>query len=303
MLVAARLVTEAQVGEALDKQKQRGRRLGEMLVELGYVTEAQMTEVLSNQLTLPWVNLYHVDFSRELLSLVSPEIAEKHGIVPIYVRHVRGQGDTLFVAMEDPLNLAALQDVADSSGMPVKPMVASPSDIRGAIRVYYLGLPPAAPEPEIEAGAIDFAEVVTTPLAAKPAPAAQPPVVQAAPEPAPEAAPEPGPTVKPSVEPAARPSLGFLTLTLLDGTEVRLPSRGGKKQVEKAERGLTTRDIIHALLAKKAGEDVSDVLPDDAVEGLLATLLSVLMRKGLLADWEFIDEWKKHRPQRTEKKR
>lgn len=302
MLVAAGLVTDAQVGEALAKQKEKGRRLGEMLVELGYVTEPQMTQVLSNQLTIPWVNLHHVDFSRELLDLVSPEIAEKHGVVPVYVRHVRRQGDTLFLAMEDPLSMAALQDVADGSGMPVRPMVASPSDIRNAIRVYYLGLPPAAPEPEpeLELDAGDIEDLDEAPVAVGPAPS-DPEPVEAAPEPA-EPEPEPSPIVKPSTEPSSRPNFGFLTLTLLDGTEVRLPSRGGQKQVAKVERGLTTRDIIHALLAKRAGEDVSEVLADDAVEGLLATLLSVLMRKGLLADWEFIDEWKKHRPTRAGKK-
>lgn len=141
MLVAAELVTEAQVKEALGAQKRTGQRLGETLVSMGYVTEGQMTQVLSNQLSIPWVNLYHVDFSRELLGLVPTEVAERNCLVPVYVRHVRRQGDTLYVAMEDPLNVAAMQEVADGSGLPVKPMVASPTDIRNAIRVYYLGLP------------------------------------------------------------------------------------------------------------------------------------------------------------------
>ena len=269
MLVSAGLVTEEQVGEALARQKKTGQRLGETLVAMGTVSEAQMTQVLSNQLSIPWVSLYHVDFSRELLERVPAELAEQYRIIPVYVRNVRRQGDTLYVAMDDPLNLDALQQVADRSGLPVKPMVAAPSDIENAIRVYYLGLPP---------------------LAIPESPAKK---TEAAPEKPPPKKAEP-PAAKPSQPPP--PKTGgprFLTLTLLDGTQVRLPASGDKKPAPEApaERGLTTRDLIAALEARAAGEDVSDVLPDGAWEPLFAALLSLLMRKGLVADWEFVDEW------------
>ena len=269
MLVTAGLVTEEQVAEALARQKKTGQRLGETLVAMGTVSEAQMTQVLSNQLSIPWVNLYHVDFSRELLERVPAELAEQYRMIPVYVRNVRRQGDTLYVAMDDPLNLDALQQVADRSGLPVKPMVAAPSDIENAIRVYYLGLPPLA--------------------ATEPAKKAEPP---------PTKKPEP-PAAKPSSLPP--PKAGgprFRTLTLLDGTQVRLPASGDEQAPEPeapAERGLTTRDLIAALAARAAGEDVSDVLPDGAWEPLFAALLSVLMRKGLVADWEFVDEWNRLR--------
>ncbi|MCZ7686812.1 MAG: hypothetical protein M5U28_51935 [Sandaracinaceae bacterium] len=302
MLVAAGLVTEAQVTEALAHQKKTGERLGETLVTLGYVNEAQMTQVLSNQLSIPWVNLYHIDFSRELLEKVPADLAEEYRLIPVYVRHVRKQGDTLYVAMDDPLNLDALQKVADASGLPAKPMVASPGDIENAIRVYYLGLAPierkkpapaAKPPPEPRAGELATKELEQEEEEA-PAP---PPAAAAAPEP------EPAPVATPSQPPPPRPGgAAFLTLTLLDGTQVRLPSPGAKKKRKteeteepRAERGLTTRDLIHALAARAAGEDVSKVLPDDAWEPLFAALLSLLVKKGLIADWEFVDEWKKHR--------
>lgn len=276
MLVKAGMVSAEQVSAALAKQKATGQRLGATLVAMGFVTEAQMTQVLSNQLSIPWVNLYHVDFSRELLEKVPADVAEQHRLVPVYVRHVRRQGDTLYVAMDDPLNLDALQKVADCSGLPVKPMVAPPTDIVNAIRVYYLGLPPLAaepPDPEVTTEELD--EEIEDPEA----PAA------AAPE-APAAIPSQPP---PATERAKR--MRFLTLTLLDGTTVNLP--GAAKKTESAERSLTTRDLIHALEARAAGEDVSKVLPDEAWEPLFAALLAVLMRKGLVADWEFVDEWKK----------
>lgn len=331
MLVAAGMVTEAQVREALARQKETGARLGETLVALGYVSEPQMTQVLSNQLTIPWVNLYHVDFSRELLDLVPADVAETYCLIPVYIRHVRRQGDTLYVAMDDPLNVDALQRVADSAGLPVKPMVASPTDIRNAIRVYYLGLPPLDEEEADEVEALEALEEVEEAAEAPPAPEgpAEPkPEAAAAGEPA-AASEEPaeptaleapeapearedadeGPTATPSMPPPPRSGTGFLTLTLLDGTTVRLPSpgaaqRGPAQEAPKSapERGLTTRDLIHALRARAAGEDVGDVLPDDAWEPLFATLLSVLLRKGLVADWEFVDEWKKQTKKRGPKK-
>jgi type IV pilus assembly protein PilB len=276
MLVAAGMVNERQVQEALNRQKQTGKRLGELLVEMGYVTEVQVTQILSNQLSIPWVNLSHVDFSRELLDLVPAQVAERYCLVPVYVRQVRRQGQTLFVAMEDPTSMEAMQAAADCSGLPVKPMVAAPTDIRNAIRVYYLGLPPAARADSEPAEPIDLDQVIEEAESARDT-----------------IAPEPAAPVQPSTPPAAdrKKKARFLTLTLLDGTQVRLPGKGKKKAEPKtADGGLTTRDLINALRARAAGENVTAVLPDDRWEPLFAALLSLLMRKGLIADWELVSE-------------
>src|SRR4051795_10277161 len=108
LLVEAHIVTPTQLEDVLALQKKDGRRIGTLLVEGGLVTETQVTQILSQQLSVPWVSLYHIDFSRELLNLVPREVAEKYCLVPIYVRPVRGQGDTLYVAMDDPMNEDAL---------------------------------------------------------------------------------------------------------------------------------------------------------------------------------------------------
>ena len=118
MLVQAQMLKPQHVDEALAVQKERGGRLGGILVELGYVSEMQLAQVLSNQLSVPWVNLYHVDFSRDLLNLVPAELAEKYSLVPVYVRKVRKSGDTLFVATDDPLNDAALSAISQHVSMP-----------------------------------------------------------------------------------------------------------------------------------------------------------------------------------------
>jgi type IV pilus assembly protein PilB len=137
LLVEAQIVSRAQLEEVLAAQKRDGRRIGTMLVDAGLVTETQVTQILSQQLSVPWVSLYHIDFSRQLLNLVSYQLAEKFCLVPIFVRRVRGLGETLYVAMDDPSDDAAQREVAQWAGLPVRAMIAPPTDIRSAIRVYY----------------------------------------------------------------------------------------------------------------------------------------------------------------------
>lgn len=198
LLVEARIITQEQLEQVLDAQKRDGRRLGTLLVERGLINETQLTQILSQQLSVPWVSLYHVDFSRRLLALVPRDVAASFCLIPIYVRHVRGQGDTLYVAMDDPTNVEALNACAKWSGLPTRAMIAAPSDIRSAIDVYYGPTERAATQPEpAPATATDTQAATEQPNEPVPAPApdqAQPP----------EAPPQPPiePTTPPTAEAA-----------------------------------------------------------------------------------------------------
>jgi type IV pilus assembly protein PilB len=172
LLVDAHIVTSEQLEQVLALQKTDGRRLGTLLVEGGLVTETQLTQILSQQLSVPWVSLYHIDFSRELLNLVPREIAERYCLVPIYIRPVRGQGDTLYVAMEDPMNEDALRECAASAGLPARPMIAAPSTILKAIRLYYGGSA-SSPSPS-RAVPAPIAVPVAVPVVAANSPQAMP---------------------------------------------------------------------------------------------------------------------------------
>src|SRR5579859_5916333 len=169
LLVEAGVLSQSQLEQALFAQRKDGRKLGQLLIELGLVTEVQLTQTLSRQLSVPWVSLYHVDFSRSLLNLVPREIAEKYCLVPIFVRRVRKLGETLYVAMDDPTNDGAIGDVARASALAVKPMIACPSDIRAAIRVYYLGETAAEASGPTSVGAPSPPAAVTPPAATPPA--------------------------------------------------------------------------------------------------------------------------------------
>jgi type IV pilus assembly protein PilB len=150
LLVRAGLVAQDDLDQVLASQQAEGRRLGSLLVARGVLTETQVTQILSQQLSVPWVSLQHVTFSAQLLGLVPAHIAERFTLIPIYVRRLRGQGDVLYIAMDDPVNDEALAQVASCSGLPVRPMIASPSDIRSAIRANYGSFGPESNAPQAE---------------------------------------------------------------------------------------------------------------------------------------------------------
>ncbi|HEU4405899.1 MAG TPA: hypothetical protein VFS43_11585 [Polyangiaceae bacterium] len=328
MLVEANLLSEEQLAGLLARQKEDGRRLGALVVEAGLVDEAALTQVLSRQLNAPWVSLYHVDFYRQLLNLVPHEVAEQHCLIPVHVREVRRQGATLYVAMEDPTNDAARRACEQASGLPVRAMIAPPTDIRKAIRVYYgvregVPLPPpprkAGRHHQVASPLPSPSPSFSPPPSSRPPPAhdepAAPASARSAPsaqrrQPAPaHASAEAEPALAPSQVPLpATPPLGLprmMRLTLLDGTEIAIPAprrraRQGSRPDDPREGAwtrdtqLTANDLIAALRAVAQGAEASEVLDPSATwEALFAALLSVLLRKHLIADWEFVEELKK----------
>ncbi|HEU5074219.1 MAG TPA: hypothetical protein VFU02_08600 [Polyangiaceae bacterium] len=309
LLVQAQIIDAEQLEQALELQKSDPRRLGTLLVEHGLVSETQVTQILSQQLSVPWVSLYHTDFSRQLLNHVSQALAEELCLIPIFMRRVRGYGDVLYVAMDDPTNEAAKEAVARFSGLPVRAMIAPPSHIRSAIRAYYgpseppdmhASLPPDVFSTIPPGVAETTAKAALTGAPASPAPANQP---------AEEPAPDSGPVIeaRETSMPPPRKKSGarMVTLTLLDGTKVNLPaSASSRKQPPAAaagagagaapEEGLTARDMVAALRAVSHGADASEILGNQVNwQGMFATLLSLLLRKHLIADWEFVEEYKK----------
>jgi type IV pilus assembly protein PilB len=221
LLVDARILTAEQLDEVLSLQKTDGRKLGALLVESGLVTETLLTQVLSQQLSVPWVSLNHIDFSRELLNLVPIEVAEKYCLVPIYVRAVRGQGDTLYVAMEDPMNEDGLRDCAATSGLPTRAMIAAPSDIFRVLRLHYGSTIGAATSAVLDAAPVAAATVAKAAVGA-PAP------VRAAPPPRPPA--PAGDTMQKSLKDAApratEPSSPELAEPMEEGAEAEAPPTG-----------------------------------------------------------------------------
>jgi type IV pilus assembly protein PilB len=316
LLVDAQIITREQLAEVLALQREDGRRLGTLLVESGLVTETQVTQILSQQLSVPWVSLYHIDFSRQLLNLVPHELAEKYCLVPIFVRRVRGLGETLYVAMDDPSDESAQREISQASQLPVRSMIAPPTDIQAAIRVYYGG---GNDSPSLSQALAELGETrVDVAQRAPPEPARAEPV---APAPAIEvpvasnsapkqvaleresAPPDSGPHIETReitvpVKRAAAQRL--VTLTLLDGTQVKVPARqrSGVASAVAAKKEAKPSPELEALMtqlrsAAHASRALAEGAPAPDWQSLFTALLSLLLKKSVISEQEFADELKK----------
>ncbi|HEY8849698.1 MAG TPA: type IV-A pilus assembly ATPase PilB [Thermoanaerobaculia bacterium] len=132
LLTKASLITQDQLKEALKSQKTSGGKLGETLIKLGFVSEEDITECLSQQFGVPSINLSHFDIDGNVIKLIPAEVARKYNILP-----VNKTGATITIAMADPTNVFAMDDIKFMTGYNVEPVVASELGIKAAIDNYY----------------------------------------------------------------------------------------------------------------------------------------------------------------------
>jgi type IV pilus assembly protein PilB len=132
MLVRGGKINQAQLQEALGYQKEQGGRLGTNLIKLGYLTERQLVDALAEQFKVPSVDLNNMEIDESVVKIIPADIARKYIIFP-----VTKAGATVTVAMIDPTNVFAMDDVKFMTGYKVEPVVASETAIRTAIDKYY----------------------------------------------------------------------------------------------------------------------------------------------------------------------
>jgi type IV pilus assembly protein PilB len=134
MLISHQIITDEQLKQALTLQKREGGRLGTSLVKLGYVSEDKLVAFLSKQFGVPAINLAEYPIDASVVKLIPVEIARKYVIMP-----VARVGATLTIAMTDPSNVFAIDDVKFMTGYNVEVAVASESGIVTSIANYYGG--------------------------------------------------------------------------------------------------------------------------------------------------------------------
>jgi len=132
ILVKENLINQDQLKKALDFQKQNGGRLGAVLVKMGIVTDDEVTAVLSRQYGVPSINLKYYEVDPQVTKLIPQETAVRYQIVPL-----SRVGSTLTIAMTDPTNVFAMDDIKFMTGFNVEPVVASESAIGEAISKFY----------------------------------------------------------------------------------------------------------------------------------------------------------------------
>jgi type IV pilus assembly protein PilB len=132
LLLKAKLISQEQLDAALKSQREEGGKLGEALVRVGAVSDTDITETLSQQFGVPSIDLAHFEIDPSVIKIVPGDVARKYGVLP-----VNKTGATLTIAMGDPTNVFAMDDIKFMTGYNVEPVVASEAALRKAIDRNY----------------------------------------------------------------------------------------------------------------------------------------------------------------------
>ena len=132
LLVRNKLIDEKQLAKALEDQKNSGGRLGASLVKLGFLQEEDLAAFLSRQYGVPSINLSEFEIDQNVIKLIPAEVVQKYQLIP-----VNRAGSTLIVAMADPSNIFAIDDIKFMTGYNVEVVVAAEACIKNAVDKYY----------------------------------------------------------------------------------------------------------------------------------------------------------------------
>jgi type IV pilus assembly protein PilB len=132
LLLKENMVSPQQLQEALNHQKMNGGKLGKAFVSLGFVKDEEITSLLSRQYGVPSINLDHFEVDPAIIKIIPAETARKYQVLPL-----SRSGATLTIAMADPTNVFAMDDIKFMTGYNVEPVVASETTLEEAIDRYY----------------------------------------------------------------------------------------------------------------------------------------------------------------------
>ncbi|MFP2896306.1 hypothetical protein [Corallococcus sp. 4LFB] len=269
LLVERGAITPAQLEAGLAAQRQTRQRLGVTLIGQGAITEATLAQALSEALEMPQVDLAAITPDWAAVHLLRARFCEQHDLFPYALEHVGGRRQ-LVVAMADPLNITAIEEIEFTSGLKVSGRVTALSAVRGAILRYYHKVP----------------------VATGSRPAAARPSARPAPPPARPAVVEDDEEVivgeeLPAAEKTQRTSLADL---IREREEQAKRKRGGAGAGDKGKAkapsagGGGVLDDLDYLFGQAAREE-----PDrlEELERRFWALMRIMARKGLLTNEEF----------------
>jgi len=132
ILVEREIITPHQLKKALEVQQKEGGLIGEIIVRLGFATEEEIAQCLSFQYGFPYLPLENYEISEEVIKLVPVHVCQHYCLIPL-----DKIGNTLTVAICDPLNKEAIEDLEELTSLNIQVFVSTSSDIRKAIEKYY----------------------------------------------------------------------------------------------------------------------------------------------------------------------
>ncbi len=147
LLILERKIDDTQLKSGLAYQRRWGKKLGESLVILGFISELDLCQTLSKAMRIPLIDVTKIDsakVTREVLDKVTVQQARASRVVPLAIKSIRGK-TRLVVASSDPTNYKFFDDLQFKLSMPILVMVAPDSDVEWFIRKYYLGDSEALP--------------------------------------------------------------------------------------------------------------------------------------------------------------
>jgi len=132
LLIERGVINQQQLDMALTVQKEKGGLIGEVLVELGLAKEEDITQALTAQYGFPYLPLANYEINPEIVNIIPSRVARQYLLIP-----VDKIGNNLTLAMSNPLNVHAVEDVELLSGCSIQVFVSTLSDVKGAIEKYY----------------------------------------------------------------------------------------------------------------------------------------------------------------------
>jgi type IV pilus assembly protein PilB len=132
LLLERSIISREQLDKALTLQKDKGGLIGEILVELGFAKEEEIAHVLTAQYGFPYLPLGNYEINPDVISIIPSRVARQYMLIPI-----DKIGNNLTIAMSNPLNIQAVEDIELLSNYKVQTFVATSSDIKNAIAKYY----------------------------------------------------------------------------------------------------------------------------------------------------------------------
>ena len=136
LLIEQKIIKESELQKAMQVQKEKGGLLGSILVLLGFATEEQIAQALTTQYGFPYLPLKNYEIDPEIVKLIPRNVAEQYAMIAI-----DKVGNSLTVAMSNPLNLHAIEDIELITNCKVQTFVSTQSDIKAIIIKYYASNP------------------------------------------------------------------------------------------------------------------------------------------------------------------
>lgn len=280
LLLEQRAISVAQLEAGLAAHRKSGQRLGAALIAQGAITEDTLAGALSQALGMPQVDLASLTPEWAAVHMLRARFCEQHDLFPIALESVGGRRQ-LVVAMSDPLNMPAVEEIEFTTGLKVSVRVAALSAVRGAILRYYHKVPVAP-----AAGAATSRSAPAPVARARPAPAARPPATTRPASPQPDEDDEEvivGEELPPG-EATQRTSLAEL-IRLREEQQKQKREQASAKPKPPAAGGGVLDDLDY--LFGQAREDPDRI---EELERKFWALMRIMARKGLLSKEEFSRE-------------